>query len=185
MDETKEKETKEQRLKRLVARIVMIAAAVALVAAFFLPWASANDEYRELASAAPDALFYEPTGLTASDAADLSLFDYAQVYGSMSGTGWELYMGIMYAALEVSIITLALAAFGKPIGAGVFGILTLALSRLLVWDFGDRGVLPNSTHDWGIAPMIYVLAAVVLIAAAVWLLAMKRQAKKAAPKADA
>lgn len=183
MDETKE--TNERRLKRAIARIVMIVAAVALVAAFFLPWASANDEYRELASATPDAMFYEPTGLTASDAADLSLFDYTLVYGSMLGTGWELYMAIMYATLGVSIIALLLAAFGKPIGAGVFSILAFASSRLLVWDFGDRGVLPNSTHDWGIAPMVYVLTAVVLIAAAVWLLVMKRQAKKAAPKTDA
>ena len=56
-------------------------------------------------------------------------------------------------------------------------VLVLAGSRLLVWDFGDRGVLPNSTHDWGIAPTIYIIAFVILLAAAVWLFVMKRKVK--------
>lgn len=165
---------------RLIARIVMVVAALGLMAAFFLPWASAGEDYREAAALAPDVMFYEPTGLTVEGAADLSLFEYAQVYGSMSGTGWEVYQYIMYVALAISAVTLLLAAFGKPIGATVFAVLTVAASRLLVWDFEDRGVLPNSTHDWGIAPVIYIVAAVVLIAAAVWLFVLKRQAKVAA-----
>lgn len=169
---------------RLIARIVMVVAALGLVAAFFLPWASAGEDYREAAELAPDVMFYEPTGLTVEGATDLSLFEYTQVYGSMSGTGWEIYQYIMYAALGVAAITLVLAALGKPVGAAVFGILTLAASRLLVWDFEDRGVLPNGTHDWGIAPVIYLVAAVVLIAAAVWMLVLKRQAKAAARGAE-
>lgn len=169
---------------RLVARIVMVVAALGLVAAFFLPWASAGEDYREAAALAPDVMFYEPTGLTVEGAADLSLFEYAQVYGSMSGTGWEIYLYIIYVALGVAVVTLVLAAFGKPIGVTVFGILTLVASRLLVWDFEDRGVLPNGTHDWGVAPVIYIVAAVVLIAAAVWLFVLKRQAKAAARGAE-
>lgn len=169
---------------KLIARIVMVVAALGLVAAFFLPWASAGEDYREAAALAPGVMFYEPTGLTVEGATDLSLFEYAQVYGSMSGTGWEIYQYIMYAALGVAVIALVLAAFGKPVGAAVFGILTLAASRLLVWDFEDRGVLPNGTHDWGIAPVIYFVAAVVLIAAAVWVFVLKRQAKAAARGAE-
>ena len=45
-------------------------------------------------------------------------------------------------------------------------------------------MLPNGTHDWGIAPVIYFVAAVVLIAAAVWVFVLKRQAKAAARGAE-
>lgn len=165
---------------KLIARLVMVVAALGLVAAFFLPWASAGEDYREAAALAPDVMFYEPTELTVEGATDLSLFEYAQVYGTMIGTDWEIYQYIMYTALGVAVVALVLAVFGKPIGATMFGILTLVASRLLVWDFEDRGVLPNGTHDWGIAPVIYLVAAVVLIAASVWMFVLKRQANTAA-----
>lgn len=162
----------------LALRVVMVVAALGLVAAFFLPWASADEEFRSAAAQAPEFMYYEPTGLTVSDAQDLSLLEYAQVYGSMEGA-WVVYMVIMYATAAVSVLALILAACNKPIGAAVFGALTLAASRLLVWDFTDRGVLPNSTHDWGAAPTIYLVAAVVLVVAAIWLFIVKRRAKAA------
>ena len=163
----------------LIARIVMVVAALGLVAGFFLPWASADQEFRDAVTLAPDLVFYEPTGFTVSDATDISLLEYAQVYGSMGGT-WQIYQVIMFAVLGASALTLLLAALAKPIGASVLAVLTLAGSRLLVWDFGDRGVLPSNTHDWGIAPTVYIVAFVVLLAAAAWLFVLKRQAKAGA-----
>lgn len=163
----------------VVARIIMVVAALGLVAAFVLPWASAGKEFRTAAAALPEVMFYEPTGMTVADATDLSLLEYAQVYGSMGNESavWMVYVVIMYAAAGASVLALVLAALGKPIGAGVFAVITLGISRLLVWDFGDRGVLPNSTHDWGMAPTIYLVAAIVLIAAAIWMFVLKRQEK--------
>lgn len=163
----------------LALRVVMVVAALGLVAAFFLPWASADEEYRSAAAQAPEFMYYEPTGLTVSDAQDLSLLEYAQVYGSMEG-GWVIYMVIMYAMAAISVLALILAACNKPIGAMVFGVLTLAASRLLVWDFTDRGVLPNATHDWGIASTIYLVAAIVLIAAGIVTAVLKHRQKAAA-----
>lgn len=162
----------------LVLRVVMVVAALGLVAAFFLPWASADEDYRSAAATAPELMYYEPTGLTVSEAQDLSLLEYAQVYGSMEGA-WVVYMVIMYATAAVSVLAFILAACNKPIGAAVFGALALAASRLLVWDFTDRGVLPNDTHDWGVAPTIYVAAALLLVVAAIWLFMVKRKAKAA------
>ena len=67
-----------------------------------------------------------------------------------------------------------------PVVAGTaVCVLALAASRLLVWDFTDRGVLPSSTHDWGVAPTIYVAAALLLVVAAIWLFMVKRKAKAA------
>lgn len=177
MEEMTKKNDTRGNSMQLIARIVMIVAAVCLVGAFFLPWASANSDYREGAEAMPDIMFYEPTNLTAADAADLSLIEYAQVYGSMSGTGFELYMYIMYGLAAISVLALVFAAFGKSIPSGIFGILSLVLCRVLVWDFESRGVLPNSTHEWGIAPNVYLVATIVLVAAAIWLLVVKHKAK--------
>lgn len=165
----------------LALRIVMVVAALGLVAAFFLPWASADEEYRAAAAKAPELMYYEPTGLTVSDAQDLSLLEYAQAYGSMDGA-WVIYMVVMYATVAISALAFVLAVCNKPIGAAVFGVLALAASRLLVWDFTDRGVLPNSTHDWGVAPTVYLAAAVVLVVAAVVAAVLKHR-KKAAGQA--
>lgn len=166
-------------LLMLVARIAMVVAAMGLVTAFFLPWASADAEFRDAATLAPDFMFYEPAGMTVSDASDISLLEYAQVYGSMGGT-WQIYQVIMYAVLGVSVVALLLAALGKPIGASVMAVLVLAGSRLLVWDFGDRSVLPSSTHEWGIAPTVYIAAFVALLAAAAWLFVLKRRTRSGA-----
>ena len=152
---------------RLVARIAMVVGALMLVAAFFLPWASAGDEFRDAAALAPDVVFYEPTGMTVSGATDISLMEYAQVYGSMGGT-WQVYMVIMYATVDVAAVALVFAAFGKPVPTVVFGIAA----------FGDRGVLPNSTHDWGLAPAVYIVGLVVVLAASVWMFMLKRQEGK-------
>lgn len=163
----------------LIARIALAVAAALLVAAFFLPWASADEEFREGAAALPDFMFYEPAGMTVSDACDISLLEYAQVYGSMEGTAWVVYMVAMYAGLALSVVALLLAVLGKPIGTAVFAVLACAVSRLLVWDFGDRGVLPSSTHDWGAAPTVYLIATVAVIALAILLVMLRRQAKAA------
>lgn len=103
---------------QLAVRLLMVLAAAVAVAAFFLPWGTADEEYREAAAQMPDVVYYEPTGMTVSDAADLSLMEYAGVYHSM-GSVWEVYAVIMYAILAASVLALLLAAMGKPIGAGV------------------------------------------------------------------
>ncbi|MCI7730706.1 hypothetical protein [Enorma burkinafasonensis] len=161
----------------LIARIALAVAAALLVVAFFLPWASADEEFREGAAALPDFMFYEPAGMTVADACDISLLEYAQVYGSMEGTAWVVYMVVMYAGLALSVVALLLAVLGKPIGTAVFAALACAVSRLLVWDFGDRGVLPSSTHDWGVVPTVYLIATAAVIALAAWLFALKRKDK--------
>lgn len=160
----------------LLARLAMVVGAIGLVAAFFMPWGSADQEFRDAVALAPDVMFYEPVGMTVADAQDISLFSYAQVYGSMGGT-WQVYTYISYALLGASALALLLAALGKPIGSSVVAVLAFAGSRLLVWDFGDRGVLPSGTHDWGIAPTIYIVAFVVLVAASAWMFVLRRRAK--------
>lgn len=163
-------------LLRFPVKAVMIIAALALLIAFFLPWASATALFREAAGTSPDEVLYEQTGTTVSDAVELSLFDFAQLYAAESS---ELIIDsvIMCAMLIASIIVLILASRDKPIGAAIIALLTFAGSRLLVWDFEARGVIPSTYYDWGFAPTIYIVATVLLLAAAIWRAALKRKAK--------
>lgn len=165
----------------LAARIVMVVAAAVMLAAFFLPWGSAGEDFRRAAAQMPDVWFAEEAGITAADAVDLSLLEYARAYlaiGQMgSGNAFVVLVPIIGSAAVLSAFALLLAALGKPIGSAVFGVLTFAVSRLIVWDFTDRGVLPNATHEWGVAPTVYIVAAVALVASAAWMVVERHRAK--------
>lgn len=176
MDEKKERLDGGYDGMLIATRVALAVAAVGLVIAFFLPWASADDAYREAAAQAPEIVVYEDAGITTAQAADLSLLEFAQIYGSMEGT-WTLYMYLMYGLLGISAVSLLCAAAGKPVVTSVFALLAYALSRLLVWDYEDRGALPNATYDWGIAPAIYLGATVAIVAIAVWMVVIRRKGK--------
>lgn len=159
----------------LVLRIAMAVAAAVLTASFFLPWGSADEAYREAAASVPsDMMFYAAAGLTVADAADLSLLEYAQTYGSMGGS-WNVLAAIICSIPVLSVVALLFAALGKPIVSAVFGVLALVVTRFIVWDFTERGVLPNGTHEWGIAPAIYLVAALCVVISAVVMVVLKRR----------
>ncbi len=165
----------------LGARVVLTVAAAVLVAVFFLPWASADAEYREAVAQMPDAWYVEGAGLSVSDAEDLSLMEYAHVYGMAEDLGlsnlFEIYAPITYAGLACAGLSLLCAVLGKAIPSGVFGLLGCGVLCALRWDFSDRGVLPNGTHDWGVASELFVPAAAVLVVAAVVLAVAKHRTK--------
>lgn len=163
------------------ARIGMVLAAVALVAAFFLPWSSADDEYREAAEKFPDIAYSEPLGLTVSDMEDVSLFDWVRIYAQSDALGagvYVIYAPIIGAVGALSVLALLLSIFNKPVGALVFGLLCAAGAMMLRWDFSDRGVLAD-THVLGIAFGVYVGAAVLLGIACIAQFVIKRKQKAA------
>lgn len=171
-----------------VAPWVAIAAAVALVAAFFIPYASATESFRatlESAAAAPD-LFVQSTGLTPAEAADVSLLGYARAMAQLGGeqfNGASVYMGIYIALGAVSVLTLLLALFRKPVGAIVFALAAFGLNSFIASDFEYRSVIPGTNYDWGPARWVYMGAAIVVIVAAVFVFIAKRR-EKAARRAE-
>lgn len=164
-----------ERNGELAPFLVMVLAAVVLVASFFLPYASMTEEGRELASAA-GSVYLEELGMSYGDMVDLSLMEYAKTYATMGGL-YLVYVVLYIAAVALSAVTLLLAALKKPIGAIVFAALTFAASLLIRWDFSDRNVIPGSAYDWGIASWLYLVAAVVVIAAAIWMLVIRKRVK--------
>lgn len=168
---------------RMIASVATIVAALLLVVAFFLPYASGTQEFREGLSSMSANPYSETLGMSNEDLADISLFEYVRVY-SASG---ELGMGDAFAAVYVpltvapavlGVLTLLFAALRKPVPSIVFSVLTVALTFLLNWDFEDRGVIPSSSYDWGIARWVYLVAGVAVIACAVWQIVLRKQSKQ-------
>lgn len=177
-------ETEKNERLGMIAVITTIVAAALLVAAFFLPYAAGTPEFREGLSSMSVNLYSETLGMTNQELADISLFEYARIYGASE----ELGMGDAYAMIYVPCIAavgvlgalaLLFAALRKPVPVIVFSVLTVALTFLLNWDFEDRGVIPSSSYDWGVARWVYLVAGIAAIALAIWQIVLRRQLKRA------
>ncbi|MGN0470523.1 MAG: hypothetical protein ACI4GV_06385 [Acutalibacteraceae bacterium] len=167
----------------LVLTVVAIVASLMVVVSFFLPYASANAEYRELLDKYPDS--------TTMNGKDISLLDFAKIYSSAGSALGGQYQTIgticvvMIAAFGVlALATLIFSALRKPVVMLIFNGLTFGIFSLLSWDFKDRGALPNMYYDIGAAHYIYYICAAVILVAAVGMLVLKIQQKKQLQKAD-
>ncbi|MBM6676126.1 hypothetical protein H6A07_05155 [Olsenella uli] len=161
---------------KTVAVVAGVVAAILLVAAFFLPYASATEEYR----AALGMLSQNPFGLENGELADVSLFEYVRIYlNAASETFAAVYVPLTVAPAVLGVLTVFFAALRKPIPSIAFSVLTVAVTFLLNWDFEDRGVIPSDSYDWGIAKWVYLVAGVAVIACAVWQIVLRRKAKRA------
>lgn len=169
---------------RNVAVVMGIVAAAMLVVAFFLPYASAVDDYRETLGSISDNPYSEIVGMSNGDIADLSLAEYVRIYSAAEELGMPelfatIYVPVMVAPVALSALCLLFSALRKPVPMIVFSALIVATILLLSWDFEDRGVIPSSNYDWGVAKWVYLLAGIAVVACAVWQIVLRRQSKKA------
>ncbi len=167
---------------RTFAGAATIVAALLLVAAFFLPYAAGTQEFREGLGSMSANPYSETLGMSNEDLADISLFEYARIYSASDELGMgdafaTLYVPLTVAPAVLGVLTLLFAALRKPIPSVVFSVLTVALSFLLNWDFEDRGVIPSSSYDWGIARWVYLAAGVAVIACAIWQIVLRKQSR--------
>lgn len=165
---------------RKIAVVVSIVAAALLVAAFFLPYAAGTQDYRESLDSMWGNPYEEVLGMSSDDLADVSLFEYARIYSASGELGMSEEFAVVYVPLTVAAavlgaITLLFAALRKPIPAIVFSVLTILLTFALNWDFEDRGVIPSTNYDWGIARWVYLVAGVAVIACAIWQIVLRKR----------
>lgn len=159
-----------------VASMLTIVFAVLLVVAFFLPYASAVEEYRS----ALGQLSGNPFGVANEELADISLFEYARIYlNAAPETFVAVYVPLTVAPAVLGVLTLLFSVLRKPVPAIVFSVFTLGVTSLLSWDFEDRGVIPSDTYDWGVARWVYLVAGVAVIACAIWQIVLRRRARRA------
>lgn len=182
--QTESPETEKNKQPVTIVVMATIAAAVLLVAAFFLPYAAGTPEFREGLASMPVNPYSETLGMSNEELADISLFEYARIYGASGELGMGdafamIYLPLTAAEGVMGVLTLLFAALRKPIPVIVFSALTVALTFLLNWDFEDRGVIPSSSYDWGVARWAYLVAGIAAIALAIWQIVLRRQLKRA------
>lgn len=171
-------------------RLVMVVLAAVLIGAFFMPWGTANEKFGEVLAANPNAEIDSTLHMTASQFKDISLQKYVQIYKALGSyadsytdspdefySAENIYIGITYAALIAAVLAFLFAALGLPIPTAIFALGIFGVVRLLKTDFTMRGALPNSTHNWGVAPTIYMVASLVLVVVAIVMAVVKHQVK--------
>lgn len=137
----------------------------------------------ELARGASCIVYVEELDMTNEEAINISLFEFARIYSVAAEMGMSKSVSIacivIIAAFGVfALLTLLFSALKKPIPAIVFNLLAFVVFRITKWDFEDRGVIPNSNYDWGIAQYICYIGVIVVVVGAVALLVVKIKDKK-------
>lgn len=164
-------------------RIAVVAAFIA-IAAFFLPYISATDEYREsMRYFAADKLI-DGVDITVGEMMDLSLFKYARIYQQggdalLHSSGSGMIYTVLYSAVPVFAILILLAALRKhPILTLLCDLLMGVTIWIINWDFVDRGIMPDSDRLWAIAYYLYYPLVVIIAICAIWMFIEKRKTKK-------
>ncbi len=66
--------------KMMYPFLVTVVAAILMLMMVFLPYASANSEYKELLIKDSDAMCVREIGMTNSEAINISLFEFVKIY---------------------------------------------------------------------------------------------------------
>ena len=169
----------------LIPFLIALVGVILTVSTLFLPFATATPEYREYLLASPDDYYAEEIGMTKRDAVNISLFEFWRMYAAayrlgLSETIALVCLIIISVFAGFVLLTLLFVVLKKATPAIIFDILSFAVLRLIRWDFSDRGVLPDSMHDWGIASLIAYVGMIIVIVGALLLLIAKVKAKRAA-----
>ncbi len=178
------KETK----KWLSPRLITVLGAILMLLMVFLPFASAEKEYKERLKKYEDKYYVKEIELTNGEAVHLSLVEFMRVYIHIAGeegadtTSGQI--GILCVVLismygVFALLTLVMALCRKPIGTILFNLLTMGVLWLIQFDFKERRIIPSNRYHGGIAYYLVYVVGVVIIVGAVWMLAEKRKAKKA------
>lgn len=169
--------------KFLYPFLAMLMGSLLLVATLFMPFASATEDYKERLEEYSDLMYIEELDMTNGDAINISLFEFARIYSVAAEMGLSKNVSIVYmviiAAFGVfALLTLLFSVLKKPIAAIIFDLLAFGVFRITKWDFEERGVIPNSSYDWGMAQYICYIGIIIVVLGAVAFLVAKIKDKK-------
>ena len=174
-----DKMAKQTLNKRLtVPFFVALLAVLLIIVTLFLPYMTAVGEMAEYIENNPDRIEIKSLNLTASDLADISVLSVNKlitgVYGEDDGEIANIIVMVLGGFLAV---TLLFTLFKKPVAIIIFDLLTCGtfffLSFLMKEDF-----ISADTYAWGIGYYAFLVAAVIVFAAAIWMLVKKISVKK-------
>lgn len=173
--------------------LIALIGTIAITIAFFLPYSSATSSYRERLEMYPDSIYIEEIDMTAGDATDISMLEYARIYlytaeSNSYGTSRTIVSIIRVVLIVViglsSLLSLAFTLLKKAVPLLVFCTLTPLAFHLLTWDFQSSGIVPSEHYGWGMSYYLYYIFSIVSIAGAIYLLVVKKTQNTMAQQSD-
>ncbi len=167
----------------LIPFVAVLIGTQMLVITLFMPFASATGDFKERLQEHSDEMYEEELDMTCGDVVNISLFEFGKIYYAAADAGVaesvSLSCVVIISAFAVMVVlTLLFAVFKKAMPIIIFDLLAFGVFSLIKWDFEDRGVLPSSNYDWGIARYIFYVGSVIAIVGAIALLVVKIKNKK-------
>lgn len=174
---------------RTLPWLVALVAALFMVIVFFLPLASAKDDYKKYLNKYADEINSPGLDMTNEDGIHVTMLEFVKIYSA----GMRLNIGndataiivIVFIAL-VGVLSLFMLLFAyrkKPIATIVFQLLTFGAFYLLTWDFKDRGVVPSGRYAWGCGYYLYYIGLAVVLVSIIWAMVADRKSKNAGNEA--
>ena len=167
--------------------LICLITTIIMLISLFLPYASATEEYSKALDAATNSIIDAKHGLTTDNVRNISLYDFARLYGENSSEFFGNNEGYIYVGIVSAIgIFAALATIFTLFKKGTPIIIFTILSALIYWfncfDFSFRGVIPSDAYIWGYGCYVFYVAAALTLAGAIWLIIEKSKLKKAETK---
>lgn len=171
------------RKQHILPLLIAVLGSLLLIAALFLPFASATEETKEDLLEYADEMYAREINMTNKDAVNISLLEFGRIYAAAAREG--LYKAIAVTCLVImaafalfAVLTVLFSSLRKPVAAIIFDLLSFGAFRLLMFDFKDRGVIVNSSYGWGFAVTLCHVGAAVVIIGAVLLIIEKIKTKR-------
>lgn len=176
-------QNQERRNTLFFPALIALVGSIILVVAFFLPYSSATEEYKEYLRNNSDSMYFEEIGMTNGEAVGISMLEFGRMYAKAAEMGMSEAVSIICMVLIAiiglfSLLTLLFAILKKPIVLFIFNALNFGIFSMLNWDFRDRGIMPTSSYDWGISYYLYYIGALGALVGAVYLFIAKIKIKK-------
>lgn len=166
-------------MKRIVFPL-LIGLALLMILSIFLPYASATEENAENLEKYSDYYAIEEINMTGEDLINISMLEYAIVYSNMSEDLFgDSKIGIIYVALVVLIVAFSLfvlifAILKKPLAIIVFDVIGFMVLCVQNWDYSDRGIVPSSSYDWGIAYYLFAFCTIAVFLISITAMILQR-----------
>ena len=162
---------------------ITLAGALLMAVMLFLPYATATEDFEKELMESPEQTYSMSTEMTNEEVVNLSLFDYLKI--DCAGMDYAVTKAVAIANLVIIsvfgvfvLLTILMAVLKKPIATIVFDVLSIIAFTVIHFDFSDRGIVPSSNYDRGIANYLTFILGAVVLAGDVWQFIEKRKAKK-------
>lgn len=173
----------QKKNNQLIPFLVALIGSALMILTLFLPYTSATKDFAERIDSYPEALAYSDTDIKVSDVKNVSMVQYASMYGSNSkeilhqSSAGILYVSIVIGIGVFSILSLIFALRKKSIPIIIFDVLAFILFAVLCWDFKDRGLM-EMAYNWGVGYYLFYVGAILALAGAILLIVTKNKNKK-------